>query len=258
VRVRESGLDNRWNFDNSTTNEAALKPLCLEVDKHFKFPSRRLYRYFAATDDNMLRGEPPYFGQYYRGFYVPFLGREILPYYLSNCFFHPFDPTRGEPTWEEQIAFDDLIYIRDSTCLDMTGCVMNYAHELQHFMQHGYTPKLWAVNNVLYQNLRKFEPGATPIDIPIEREAEIVSKRVAEAVRGTEAVKEFAEKQIGLMEETGAHPQKAKWAFFRDVPSSTKYNLLKATLPFVEKYKTHIDFGIDVDTPEWWLGDEAA
>jgi hypothetical protein len=247
-------LDNGWNFDNSTKNEAALKPLCLEADEQFQFPARRLYRYFAATDDAILRGEPPYFGQYYRGFHIPFTGREILPYYLSNLFFHPFDPNREEPSWEEQIAFDNLIYIRDETCSDVTGCVTSYAHELQHFMQHCFTPKLLAVNQALYHKLALFKPDALTTDIPSERDAEIKSKRVAEIVCGVDAVKALAEKQIQLMEEDGAQSQKGKWLFFRDVPSSTEYNLLEATIPLVDEYKGRIDFGIDVNKAEWWLG----
>jgi hypothetical protein len=42
--------------------------------------------------------------------------------------------------------------------------------------------------------------------------------------------------------------------FFRDTPSSTSYDLLSATIPFVEKYKDRIDFRIDVNQPEWWIG----
>ena len=74
-------------------------------------------------------------------------------------------------------------------------------------------------------------------------------------VCGVDAVGAFAEKQIRTMEEAGAQKQKGKWLFFRDVPSSTKYNLLEATIPFVEKYMGRIDFGkIAVNQPEWWRG----
>jgi hypothetical protein len=120
-------------------------------------------------------------------------------------------------------------------------------------MQHGHTSRLWDVNRALYYNLGAFEPNALTTDIPTERDAEIKSKRVAEILCGVEAVKELAEKQVRLMEEAGEGGQRGKWAFFRDVPSSTNYNLLEATIPFVEKYKGRIDFGTDVNRPEWWL-----
>jgi len=44
------------------------------------------------------------------------------------------------------------------------------------------------------------------------------------------------------MEEAGEHEQKHRWIFFRDVPSSTKYDLLEATLLLVEKHKRALDF----------------
>ena len=66
-----------WNFNHSTENEATLKPLCLEVEKHFHLPARRLYRYFARTDDPSLEGPPMCLGKYYRGFH-PTLRQERL------------------------------------------------------------------------------------------------------------------------------------------------------------------------------------
>jgi hypothetical protein len=82
----------------------------------------------------------------------------------------------------------------------------------------------------------------------------VVSKRVAEIVCGAEAVRVFAERQVSLMNEAGEHEQKARWSFFRDVSPSTQFDLLGATLPLVEKYKKVLDFGIDVDEPQWWVG----
>jgi hypothetical protein len=174
--------------------------------------------------------------------------------YLQQCFFHPLEQFTKIVPFVEMVAFDNLIYVRHSTSSDITGCVTNYAHELQHFMQHCHTPRLWAANSALYQNLALLEPNVSATDIPSEREAEIKSKRVAEIVCGVDAVKTFAEKQIRLMEESGAQSQMGKWVFFRDVPSSTSYSLLEATIPLVEKYKGRIDFGIDVNRTEWWAG----
>jgi hypothetical protein len=244
-----------WHFDNPA-HEATLKPLCLEVEKHFTLPARRLYRYFAGSDDYQLRQDPPIgVGAYYRGFHVPRSGRQGLPMYLQECFFCPLEQFADVvvSSSTEMAAFDNLIYIRESTCRDVTGCATSYAHELQHFVQYGHTPKLWRVNGALYDNLASFDRTALATDIPSEREAEIISKRVAERVFGADAVRAFAEKQVQLMEDAGAQSQKGKWVFFRDVPSSTNYDLLADTKRLVEKYKGLIDFGIDVNKPEWWL-----
>ncbi len=189
-------------------------------------------------------------GAHFRGFHIPLSGREALPEYLRDCFYNPFDEFNVGQTFDEMVAFDNLIYLRHDTCSDVVGCVMTYAHELQHFMQHGHTPRLWAVNSALYHNLARFEPR----DIPDEREANIVSKRIAEKVFGVEKVRKFAEEQIRFMEGANEPMQAARWVFVRDVPSSTDYDVLTATLPFVEKYKERIDFGVNVNQPDWWLG----
>jgi hypothetical protein len=111
------------------------------VEKYFALPAHRLYSYFAGSDDYQLRQEPPAsFGPHYRGFHVPISGRHSLPIYLQECFFHPLEQFTEVVPFAEMVAFDNLIYVKESTCSDVTGCVTNYAHELQHFMQHGHTP----------------------------------------------------------------------------------------------------------------------
>ena len=241
-----AGLDKGWHFDYEVTNHAILKPLCLQVENHFALPAQRLHRYFAGSDDAYLSQQ---FGPHYRGFHVPRAGRHCLPKHLDDSFFHPLEPFK-DVSYDEMIAFDNLIYIRHSTCSDVTGCVTTYAHELQHFVQHCNTPKILAANRVLYERLKDFEPTATEIDLPHEYEATIVSKQVC----GVDAVRRFAEQQVRFMEENGAVEQKIRWVFFRDVPSSTEYNLVEETIRLVEKYKGKIDFEMDVNQPKWWLG----
>ena len=240
-----------WNFNGSDKNKSALKPICQEVEKHFALPARRLYRYFAVEDDTYLAG---LMGTHFRGFHIPLSGRCVLPEYLRDCFFRPFEEYNATMTFEQMVAFDNLIYVRHDTCSSTVGCVITYAHELQHFMQYGHTPRLWAVNSALYHNLGTFEATATPIDIPYECEANIISKRVAAEICGEEAVRKYAQEQIRFMEAANQPAQAARWVFFRDVPSSTDYDMLAATLPFVQKYKAQIDFGIEVSQPNWWVG----
>jgi|SRR5580700_4214002 hypothetical protein len=240
--------DPAWNFDGSEENEATLKPLCHQVELHFVLPPKRLCRYFATWDDPALWQN----GQHYRGFHVPRSCR-VLPYYLISCFYHPFDSLNPDVPFNNTVAFDNLIYIRDSTCREGgVGFVMTYAHELQHFVQYGYTPGLSKVNSVLYQNLKVYEPSTIATDIPHEREANIVSRRIAERMFGADAVREYAEPQIQFMERGGDTEQRARWVFFRDVPSATVYNLLQETIPLVEKYRSILNFGVDTTQPEWW------
>ncbi len=241
--------DRSWRFNGLVENENRLKPLCQEIEKHFQLPPLRLCRYFAAVEDPELRN----IGKHYRGFHAPYPTdehREPLPIHLYRCFFRPLAETAPEAVR----AFDNLIYIRASTCAETIGFVTTYAHELQHFVQYGTLPRLHFVNDVLYHNLKTFEKKAITTDIPNGREANIISKRVAEVLCGSEEVHAFAENQIKVMEEAGEVDERARWIFFRDVSPLAEYDYLAHTLEVVEKYKTVLDFGIDVNQPEWWLG----
>ena len=242
-----------WNFNGSPENESALRPLCEKVEQYLEPPAARLCRYFAVSDDTNLRDNCQ---EYYRGFYCPISERGWLLLDLQQCFFHPLNQFTACSfnSFDEMVAFEHLIYIRASTCADPTGCVTTYAHELQHLVQHERTPKLFTVNNVLYKNLKRCEPTATAIDVPSEREANIVSKRIAEAVCGVRAVREFAEKQIHEMEALGSIENRDRWVFFRDAAPLTSYDLVEHTRILIERYKDVIDFGIDVGQPEWWHG----
>jgi hypothetical protein len=192
-------------------------------------------------------------GEHYRGFHIPRSGRGVLPLYLLHGFFHPLELALS---YEDSIAFDNLIYIRQSTCLDLpVGFVTAYAHELQHFVQYGRTPRLWEVNRNLYHSLGGLDRNVIPSEIPTERDADITAKQVTEKVCGVEATNQFAERQIESMENCEDAVQKARWVFFRNVPSTIQYDLLQETLPFIDKYKGRIDFGIDTAQPDWWMGD---
>jgi hypothetical protein len=247
--MNKTTTDRAWNFDGSTENDGILRPVCLQVESHFSLPPKRLWRYFATSDDSHMQTWMG-LGEHYRGFHIPFSGRSVLPHYLLYGFFHPL---QSGMTYEDSIAFDNLIYIRQSTCSDLpVGFVTAYAHELQHFVQYGRTPKLWDVNRNLYHSIGAFEPNMIPSEIPSERDADITAKRIAEQVCGVEATNQFAEQQIQSMENCGASVQKARWVFFRNVPSATHYDLVRETLPFIDKYQGRIDFGVDTKQPEWW------
>src|SRR5450631_2401591 len=113
--------DKHWHFDSSVTNQAILRTFCLEVEKHYSLPCKRLCRYFAGWDDSQLLQEPPIgFGPHYRGFHCPLSGRHSLPMYLQQCFFHPLEQFTTIVPFAEMVAFDNLIYVRHSTSSDIT------------------------------------------------------------------------------------------------------------------------------------------
>lgn len=237
-----------WHFNGSATNESILRPLCQRAEQEISIPDHKLSRYFAATDSHsqFIRD----MGKYCRGFHVPASAREHLPSDLQN----------------KMAGSDHLIYIKHSTCLDPTSCVITYAHELQHAKQHGLYPKLLEINSVLRRYLDPVP--ASEMDLPTERDANIVSKGIGERVCGEDVVRSFAEEQIRLMEidraaaqkmgleddEICARQQKVKWELFLSTPSSTVYDPVPATLALVEKHGGAINWGMDVEKSEWWLG----
>jgi hypothetical protein len=227
-----------WDFNDSSVNESNLRPLCEQVDKFLQIHTARLYRYFATANDRYLSRK---IGPYYRGFH--FLRSSIgdIPAYTIDRYLPADSPT-----------FEHFIYIRNTTCLDATGCVVTYAHEAQHIRQHQDFPKLAEATWILYNNLVKFEPAATEIDIPAEVDANLVSKRVAERLCGVKPVKRFAEEQVLLMKKAGEAAHQIRWEYFLDTPSSTPYDFVAETVKLVKKYETRMDFGMAVSTPEWW------
>lgn len=116
--------------------------------------------------------------------------------------------------------FDGFIYLHESTCDEPTALVMTFAHELQHFSQFGHNRHLWAANTLL-QNL----PGIETSEIPIEREARIVAKHVAERLCGADQVHEYILRKIA----DSTRPEDINdWGWIRG-NSSTSYDLKRET-----------------------------
>jgi hypothetical protein len=221
-------------------NESTLRPLCEQAERHFQPPPDRYCRYFATTEDPYLTAEV---GQYYRGVLFTASGTDEVSLYVRGRYFPP-DPTN----------YDHLVYIRASTCLNPTGCVVTYAHELEHIVQHCRFPKLMKATSVLRADLTTYEPTATEIDIPAEVDANIMSKRVAEAVCGVESVRRFAEEQVRFLKTGGTVAQLVRWKYFLNTPSAISYDFVEETLKLVQKYEGRMRFGMDVDAQDWWKG----
>lgn len=136
--------------------------------------------------------------------------------------------------------FDNFIYLHGSTCSNDIGLTMTFAHELQHFVQYGFTPKLWAENTLAYVTLRNLEPahfealGLRSCDIPHEREARIVAKRVAEALFGVEPVRQYIDtKRTEFITAQDA----TDWDCIRDLVASTPYHLEAETELFFPRLR---------------------
>jgi hypothetical protein len=226
---------------------ARLQPVCNQVLQQFdQLPPFRLLCYFDDENPEWLQKQ---FGQF-AGIHAPIIGGGAWPGYVEQYF---FDRTRGEN------AFDNLIYIPGTAYAQKKiPFAITFSHELQHFAQWGFARKVYQANVLLFQNLLSFDPrtDAKIWDIPLNRDAMIISKRVAEALYGAEAVRKYMDAQI--MESNNSHniSKSQLWTFFQNLSSSSSYDLRKQTDLLVQKYKQQLqslDSKIDFSNPKWWL-----
>jgi hypothetical protein len=229
------------------TNElrATLEPLCLQVLGHFQLPAQRLLCYFDDAD-------PPdvaeYAGRGYRGLFVriPGVDSEVwFPEYVRQHFI--------DNRWV--LPFDNLIYLPGRTCLSTstTATVITFGHELQHFFQHRNADKVLRANTILTGYLLEFDPDTTvqPWNLPHEQDAMIASKRLAETVLGAEVVGRYVKSRIDAGEDV------AYRGYFQGLSPSADFDLLAQTVPWVERYRTHLvgieQREVDFSRFDWWV-----
>ncbi len=94
--------------------------------------------------------------------------------------------------------FHEVIYLHESTCSNPIGLTMTLAHELQHSVQHGKSPKLFWANHLLTQLDRSIINSLELVwcDIPTEFEARIVAKRISQKLFQTSEVDAFIDEEL--------------------------------------------------------------
>jgi len=124
-----------------------------------------------------------------RGFYFPIkdFGHVPLPKRMADLIFVEVSDT-GELTR----VYDHGIYVRRGTCSDETALAMTFGHELQHFVQYGFKREFWAGGKLSRELSRQFpriqeKERLNWPDIPHEREARIVAKRIGVDLCGRDA-----------------------------------------------------------------------
>lgn len=188
-------------------------------------------------DDSDWRAFKDHFGEANRGFYGPIkensFCRPTWPDYVIACIFAD-DPS----VWVQKPAFEHVIYLYDSTCTNEVGLTVTFAHELQHFVQHGSELRLWAANTLIPQ-LPKSVINALGLkwcDIPHEREARIVSKRTAENLFGCEVVRQYIDAKIA---EFVTREDALDWECIRGLVASTPYDLAGETQRIFQRLKDY-------------------
>jgi hypothetical protein len=134
------------------------------------------------------------------------------------------------------LASDDFIYLHGSTCSNEVSLTMTLAHELQHFVQCTDQGPLWAANTLIpcLTKAAIKDLGLKWCDIPHEREARIVSKRIAEDLFGGEAVRNYIGARIA---ERMTAADAADWECIKGLVTSTPYDLASETKLFFPRLK---------------------
>jgi len=268
---------NSIKFDFTGNKERELAPLCKAIVKAHSVPSTRIYVYVASTDDSEFANPNSlaFQGNYFRGFHVSPEQMHQLPQYLRQCVFRPDDELMYEErvlSFYEMLAVDHLVYIRNITCLNPVAFGLTLAHELQHVIQYCLCRSILFANSLLFRNLAAtIDPATTlsVIDIPHERDANIISRRVAEEVFGAEPVNAYIDSQIAMFRDmsrfghSDAVGELKRWEFLRDCNASATYDLKTETIRMIDQYKSRIpaelakSFRLDFSLEEWWETDSA-
>jgi hypothetical protein len=171
-----------------------------------------------------------------RGIFFPVTNehvRDLIPDYFRNSILH-LDCS----TLSLERLYDCVIYMHGSTAASEIGLTLTLAHELQHFIQYATNRSTWATDKLL-QKLRmtheeEFRQWA---DFPIEREARVVSKRVAIEMHGHLAVEDF------IRQERAKHITDADVLdcdFLLSSEADVAYSATQATSALVERFRPEL------------------
>jgi hypothetical protein len=139
-------------------------------------------------------------------------------------------------TSECAFPYAGMILLHGSTCETDIGLTLTFAHELQHFLQYTNAKPLWVMNKLLM--CLHNEEFKVWWDFPVEVEARVTAKKVAECLFGAELVREHIKEKI----KARITCDDAKdWEFVQGIVSSVPYNLGDCTRPLVRRHRRQLD-----------------
>jgi hypothetical protein len=175
-----------------------------------------------------------------RAFHTPISDSTAFPgwpKYVTDCLFvFERDPIG------RRLLFDQVIYLHGSTCADSVGMTMSLAHELQHVIQRIHVPELLNANG-LFRHLPRTLLQSVEFqfqwsDIPTEREARAVAKKIAVTLHGSESVSNYLEQRASA---TADPTDLADVQFIQGLDTSAPYILKDETLAVFGRFKNHRD-----------------
>jgi hypothetical protein len=200
-------------------------------EDHFSLPDR--YRVVCLLDDQDFFELKLRAGQANRGIHLRLEGAAlagVVPQHFWNVL-RPINATTGKcPS-----LFDSVVYLHGSTCETDIGLTLALAHELRHVVQYATQPKVCAANALLQRLPEPFNRDFTVWwDFPIEIDARIVAKGVAETSFGAEAVREYI---LARIESPVTEGDAKDWEFVLNINTAEPYDYIADTNRLVEKYR---------------------
>jgi hypothetical protein len=205
-----------------------MQPPCEAVLRYFVLPPPSLVCIF---DDHERPGflHHPELGPNFCGFFLPLRQSGI-----GNGVWAPELVTHIWDKQQVEFAYDASIYLRKRTCDEVTSMVITFAHELQHFMQYGHHNQEWQLQRCIQQVAAPRLIHPRPWHFPGEHEAQLISKRVAEQLLGTEEVRRYADARIASGDDI------EKWQFFLGLNPIDDFDFRQQTAQWVAKYKDEL------------------
>ncbi len=166
-----------------------------------------------------------------RGFHVPNVkaslvsGSPPLPACVKGCLL-------GDAG---DVLFQSLIYVHGRACEPEVSLVITFSHELQHFLQRRNFPQACDADTRLRGLLHSWQ------EHPSEHEAMLVSKRVASALLGDEAVESYIDSKIELSSTSqgDCREDQARWEFLRSLRTDCKYDFEAEVVELVKRHYPH-------------------
>src|ERR1700723_609232 len=197
-----------------------------------ELPPARLLCFFDSQDCWAFKDETMGFGKANRGLSGPIKKPTDLqnwPWDVIECVFPSL--------YDNTAAFDFVIYLHDSTCEDPIAMTMPFAHELQHFVQWGTMRAVFQANEKFRGRRLESGTGFDSHEMPIEKDARIVAKRIAIRIHGREAVDSYIARNIANPVNDG---DSRNWIFIEGLDVSKPYDVEVETKLFGDKLASHL------------------
>lgn len=186
-----------------------LKATYDRVRPHFDFGDVRVLCFMAKGDDENLVSKAR------RGFHLA-----LAKYYdpsdprLRNDLELPVAVTDLLRDANGALNYDHLVYLHGSITLHPVGCVLSFAHELQHVRQ--YEERRDLLDESQQIGCERWFLNKGFINLPHEKDAMFASRRIAEKIHGRSKVNEYINEQLEIarhLEPEAAHRESVIWNY---------------------------------------------